>query len=88
MGSLGKICVQFVFVARDKYVGILGQFIHLPGGFIYKTAGTNGKTSFHPRFFRRLPAVFPTRKIAIITEMNCNLSALSTPPITTITIFI
>lgn len=41
-----------------------------------------------PTFPRQLFAVFYTRNFAAVTERIRNLSTLSTPPITTITIYI
>ena len=85
--TLGTNCVQLVREAREKQWDIFPQNPHASWTTTLHPHTALGFTHPFPTFPRQLFAVFYTRNFAAITDRIRGLSTLSTPPITTITIY-
>jgi len=85
---LWKSSVQPVRESRDKSVGIRPQVIHNDYGNPGYSHDLLVQPPTHPHFVPLFSAALSPAKFAELTPLSRLLSPLSTPPITTITIYI
>lgn len=81
------ICAQLVCESREKQWDIFPQKSTDAWTSHVRTKQVCGFAHVFPTFPRQLSAAFYTRNFAILTDRFRSFSTLSTPPITTITIY-
>ncbi len=86
--GLSTTCVQAVSTGGQKAVGERPQVVHRLRRVIARIITPNVQPTIYPRLLPRESTVFTTRKNQHSSLLITQLYPQSTPPITTITIFI
>ena len=88
LSELSTTCAQAVSTGGQKHVGERPQVVHRLRRVITRIITPNGQPTIYPHLLPRESTLFTTRKNQHSSLLPTQLYPQSTPPITTITIFI